>query len=261
MSWLFDVTLVVVVINLITISRNVVSGQHDPHWETGRTGIVHLFEWKFKDIADECERFLAPAGYAGVQVSPVNEYLVSKDGAWWERYQPISYKIISRSGNIDDFLDMTTRCNRVGVRIYVDVVFNHMAAPGENIYGTGGSKADPLARLFPAVPYTRGDFNPSCAIQDYGNPVQVRNCELASLPDLNQTLENVRERVVEFLDHLIDLGVAGFRVDACKHMWPEDLKVIFGRMKNLNTLFGFAEGSRPFLFQEVIDLGQEKVSK
>lgn len=34
-----------------------------------RTTMVHLFEWKWNDIALECERFLAPMGYAGVQVS------------------------------------------------------------------------------------------------------------------------------------------------------------------------------------------------
>lgn len=33
-----------------------------------RTGIVQLFEWKFADIATECEQFLGPRGYAGVQV-------------------------------------------------------------------------------------------------------------------------------------------------------------------------------------------------
>lgn len=32
-------------------------------------------------------------------------------------------------------------------------------------------------------------------------------------------------------------------------------------MKNLNTSHGFAEGSRPFIFQEVIDLGGEGISK
>lgn len=35
-------------------------------------------------------------------------------------------------------------------------------------------------------------------------------------------------------------------------MWPEDLEHIFGRLHNLNTAFGFASNSRPFIFQEVI---------
>ncbi|GFV88702.1 hypothetical protein TNCV_3354541 [Trichonephila clavipes] len=34
----------------------------------GRTTIVHLFEWKWNDIADECEQFLGPYGYGGVQL-------------------------------------------------------------------------------------------------------------------------------------------------------------------------------------------------
>lgn len=42
--------------------------QKDPNFVTGRNGIVHLFEWKWNDIALECERFLAPNGFAGVQV-------------------------------------------------------------------------------------------------------------------------------------------------------------------------------------------------
>lgn len=44
------------------------SAQHNPNQWDNRSGIVHLFEWKWNDIANECERFLAPAGYAGVQV-------------------------------------------------------------------------------------------------------------------------------------------------------------------------------------------------
>jgi alpha-amylase len=46
-----------------------IHAQKDPNIVNGRSGIVHLFEWKFSDIADECERFLAPKGFAGVQVS------------------------------------------------------------------------------------------------------------------------------------------------------------------------------------------------
>jgi alpha-amylase len=46
-----------------------IHAQKDPNTVPGRSAIVHLFEWKFSDIAAECVRFLAPRGYAGVQVS------------------------------------------------------------------------------------------------------------------------------------------------------------------------------------------------
>jgi len=42
---------------------------YEPQTWPDRVGIVHLFEWKWLDIAKECEDFLAPKGYAGVQVS------------------------------------------------------------------------------------------------------------------------------------------------------------------------------------------------
>ena len=40
----------------------------DPNAAANRQTAVHLFEWKWTDIAMECERFLGPYGYAGVQV-------------------------------------------------------------------------------------------------------------------------------------------------------------------------------------------------
>lgn len=45
------------------------TAQKDPNWWDDRNTIVHLFEWPYKDIAAECERFLSEKGYAGVQVN------------------------------------------------------------------------------------------------------------------------------------------------------------------------------------------------
>lgn len=71
----------------------------------------------------------------------------------------------------------------------------------------------------------------------------------------------MRDKIVEYMNKLISLGVAGFRVDAVKHMWPGDLQNIFGRLNNLNATYGFPANSRPFITQEVIDLGGEAISK
>lgn len=152
---------------------------------------------------------------------------------------------------------MIKRCNAVGVRIYADAVINHMT--GKAGYGYSGSPAFYDNTSFPAVPYTSDDFNPGCGIDDYSNLHQVRNCWLAGLSDLNQNVEWVREKISDYMNDLIDLGVAGFRIDAAKHMWPEDLDNIYGRLNNLNTKHGFSSNTRPFIYQEVIDLGTEGV--
>ena len=41
----------------------------DPHCVNNKQVMVHLFEWKWSDIALECERYLAPNNFCGVQVS------------------------------------------------------------------------------------------------------------------------------------------------------------------------------------------------
>lgn len=46
----------------------IANAQFDLHQWPNRSAIVHLFEWKWTDIADECERYLGPNGFAGVQV-------------------------------------------------------------------------------------------------------------------------------------------------------------------------------------------------
>ncbi|KAG5676206.1 hypothetical protein PVAND_006055 [Polypedilum vanderplanki] len=236
-----------------------VNAQWDTHWWSGRSGIVHLFEWKWNDIANECETFLAPNGYAGVQTSPPSENLVIGNRPWWERYQPVSYHLNTRSGDRNAFADMVRRCNAVGIRIYPDVVINHMAA-GDG-YGTGGSESRVSQLSFPAVPYGSNDFNPRCDITNYNDPYQVRNCWLVGLSDLKTGSDYVRQKIADFLNDLISLGVAGFRIDAVKHMWPADVQNIVSRLNNLNTNHGFPANARPFITQEVIDLGGEAIKK
>lgn len=45
------------------------AAHNDPHYVPGHDGMVHLFEWKWPDVAAECENFLGPMGFGGVQVS------------------------------------------------------------------------------------------------------------------------------------------------------------------------------------------------
>lgn len=224
------------------------------------TSFVHLFEWKYDDIGDECERFLGPVGYKAVQVSPVQENVISEGRPWWERYQPISYGLDTRSGNETSFGRMIERCAAVGIGVYVDIVFNHVTGKVGKVIGTGGSVADTDTLDFPAIPFNASDFHTRCPIKDYNNPIEVRNCELVGLPDLNQSITAVREKIVDFMNHLLELGVAGFRVDAAKHMWPADLEVIYGRLHNLSTKY-FAAGKRAYIYQEVIDQGNEAIKK
>src|SRR5690348_7775230 len=97
---------------------------------------VHLFEWRWADVALECEEVLAPFGYRAVQISPPQEAAVIAGAPWWQRYQPVSYSVErSRSGTRAELANMIARCRAVGVDVYVDAVVNHMTAGA----GTGSN--------------------------------------------------------------------------------------------------------------------------
>jgi alpha-amylase len=208
---------------------------------------VQLFEWKWTDVAAECERVLGPAGYAAVQVSPPQEHSIVPGYPWAERYQPVSYSIArSRSGDSAQFVDMVQRCHAAGVGIYVDAVINHMTnypSPGVGSNGTAYTKYD-----YPGL-YTPSDFHPPCTVSDYTDAANVQDCELLGLPDLNTGLPSVRQKIASYLVTLARLGVAGFRIDAAKHIQQVELDDIFTLVDS--TLA--AEGRPlPYYFLEVI---------
>ncbi|XP_022105424.1 uncharacterized protein LOC110987206 [Acanthaster planci] len=229
----------------------------NPHMEKGRHVMVNLMSWKWKDVAEECERYLGPNGFGGVQVSPPNEHAVLPNQPWWQRYLPVSYELQSRSGTEEELRDMVKRCNEAGVRIYANAVINHMAN-GEMAEGSAGNPYDPETLSFPKAPYTAQDFsvyNQKCPrksgnIDDYKNEEEIRNCNLAGLPDLDTSIYHVRYTIAEYMNKLIDIGIAGFHVSNAENIWPNDLAAIYKKLRDLNEIF-FEAGSRPFLFQEV----------
>lgn len=228
-----------------------------------RTVFVHLFEWKWSDVALECEKFLGPKGFSAVQVSPPNEHIdhrspnISYPYAWWARYQPVTYDLTSRSGSLNEFKNMVQRCNAVGVDIYVDAVINHMA--DQTGVGVAGSTFNRASLSYPA--FSAQDFHGACVIQDSDyqwsddsgvrqqRANNIRNCQLGGLPDLNTGKEYVRQTIANYLQGLVDMGVKGFRIDAAKHMHPADIDNILDRVRG-----------NFYVFQEVIDPGYQPVS-
>mmetsp|Transcript_4920 Transcript_4920/g.14316 ORF Transcript_4920/g.14316 Transcript_4920/m.14316 type:complete len:576 (+) Transcript_4920:123-1850(+) len=199
---------------------------------------VFLFEWSWQDIAKECEEWLGPKGFTAVLVSPPNEHTVGE--SWYRRYQPVSYNLTSRSGNQEQFVDMVKRCQKAGVGIYADAVFNH-CAPMSGV-GVGGSTFG--SRTYPL--YGPQDFHhlgpdssTNCGVSNYNDLKNVQYCDLQGMPDLCTSCPKVQETVAAYINHMAELGVAGFRVDAAKHMDPGELG---GLLQKVNSsLFWFLE--------------------
>ncbi|KAJ7208225.1 glycoside hydrolase [Mycena pura] len=205
-----------------------------------KTVIIQMFEWTWNSIAAECSSFIGPAGYGFVQVSPPQEHITGSQ--WWTDYQPVSYILTSKRGNQAQFQSMVNACHAAGVKVIADTLFNHMAGIDSGT-GTGGSSFTHYN--YPGI-YQTQDFHhcglePGDDIVNYDNRVEVQTCELDNLADLATDTDYVRGELATYANHLLSLGVDGFRLDAAKHMPATDIANILSRLT-----------SKPYISQEVI---------
>lgn len=188
--------------------------------------IVTAFQQNWKSIAQECKTTYGPEGVSYVQVSPPNEHV--RGTQWWTSYQPVSYKLKSKLGDKDGFKKMITTCKDAGVGIIADAVINHMTGAGDtHTEGVGGSQYSAKDQSFPDAGYKKDDFHQDARnIEHYNNAEEVWNRRLVGLLDLDTSKQNVRETLGKYFAHLLKLGVAGFRIDAVKHISPTDMAAI-----------------------------------
>lgn len=213
-----------------------------------KKAIASLFGWNWDSISNECS-WLGSAGYGYVQVGTAMEHIAGDQ--WWTDYQAVSYKIQSKRGSRTQFASMVSNCHSHGVKVIVDVVFNHMAGidGGTGVAGTQFSHFN-----YPGL-YQNGDFHhcgltPNDQIQDFNNEQQVETCMLDNLADLNTESTSVRAKIVAHGNDLISLGVDGLRIDAAKHIAPASLSAIVSKL------------SKPvYITQEVVDSGSTWVDK
>lgn len=197
--------------------------------------VLHAFNWRYDDVAARAAE-IRQLGYAGVLVSSP---LKTEGPQWWARYQPQDYRVIdSPLGDTEAFERMSAALELRGIRLYADLVLNHMANESSQRsdldYPSARVRAqyaaDPARwqrqRLFGDLSqplFTAADFHPAVCITNYSSVAEVQTGRLCGgagdtgLPDL-QGSPRVIAAQRQYVAALIALGVDGFRLDAAKHM-------------------------------------------
>ena len=239
---------------IITQSRKFNKGQ--------KGAIVELFGWPYDDIAEECE-FLSHAGYLGLKVFTPNEHLQSVDAVeggvlnpWWYGTQTVSYKFESRYGNKKQLKKMINKCRSKNVRVYAEVVINHMTGEGNDCYdnhcdnqpekrGSGGSPFWTFGNInennpytnqkfqneYPSIPYFPSDFHCFGEIVDWDDPIQLCNGYLVGLVDVNTEKEYPRQRIADFFTELISIGFSGISIPNVRHIPSFSMAQILKKFK------------------------------
>ncbi|VDB96842.1 unnamed protein product [Peniophora sp. CBMAI 1063] len=195
--------------------------------------IAQMFEWTWDSIAAECTNFLGPAGYGFVQASPAQEHV--QGSQWWTDYQPVSYILTSKRGNEAQYKNMIDTCATAGVGIIADTLFNHMAGQDS---GTGTAGSSFTKYNYPGL-YSTNDFHhcglePNDQIVNWDNEQEVWTCELSGLADLATDTTYVQQTLAGYANHLLSLGVKGFRLDAAKDIDPANIRAILNLLSTQN---------------------------
>ncbi|WP_241519614.1 alpha-amylase [Bifidobacterium callitrichidarum] len=202
--------------------------------------IVVAFQTNWNSVARECTETYGPEGVGYVQVSPPQETITGAQ--WWTSYQPVSYRLDSKLGTEAEFKAMIKTCKAAGVGVIADAVVNHMAGADQSGAGVAGSSFD-NAGNFPAVPYTSANFHDCTAnVSNYNDADNVQNCRITGLQDLDTGQEYVQDKLAGYMAGLLDMGVAGFRVDAVKHIAAKDVAAIKAKLaektgRNADSIF------------------------
>jgi alpha-amylase len=203
--------------------------------------ILHAFDWHYADIADNAQK-IAGFGYGAVLIPPP---LYSRDDDsgkdWWQRYQPKDYRILrSYLGNKAELVHAIAALHGDGVRVYADIVFNHMANeyrpdhynfPGDaelKRYRREREKfeRDRLYGYLDVGLFSPWDFNKDGNIQNWMDLHEATEHSLSGLPDLHLN-QWVIDQQQTCLRELGRMQLDGYRVDAIKHMPENHIKSVF----------------------------------
>lgn len=149
-----------------------------------------------------------------------------------------------------------------GLRVYADAVVNHMTGGGNDVskhrnsngcvYWDGEYKHSSINSThnspfytpcctyttnhrgepnnvleFPGVHYGPIDFH----CNSWNDQNILKTGWLSGLSDLDTSTDYVRQRICDYFVDLLSIGFSGFRVDAAKHIHPDDLAFIFAKIK------------------------------
>jgi alpha-amylase len=190
---------------------------------------IQMFGWSWPALEAECKNTIGPNGIDWILTLPPQDHITGS--AWWTHYQPTSYSLNSSAGNSSEFASMVSVCNTAGVKVITDAVLNHMAG-GSGVSFDGKSyEFGTYQNLFKPNDFHFGlpTSDPHYCADDISNWDAFRertDCQFPGLPDLATEKPEVRQKIADFLNSQLELGVSGFRLDAAKHMPPADIAAI-----------------------------------
>lgn len=233
--------------------------------------ILQAWNWSYKNVIANLET-VAEQGFTTIQVSPPNEIKMPTKGVhvceldnsngWWMFYQPAGFQLNESTDNAlgvkAEFVEMCEKAHKIGLKILVDAVINHMGTDDTHTGVYNNDSTDPMdhvndrAKLFePEILAAKAFHTPwiDCKyVENLGQQMPQYNSNnkpildsngnnvyggsasyyditqsitqhcTSGLPDLDTSKTVVQKAIYDYLAELVEAGADGFRIDAAKHI-------------------------------------------
>lgn len=165
--------------------------------------ILHCFDWKLSDIKTSLPD-IAEAGFVAVQISPMQSN-VPTGRNWSDLYRPYDFAVADKQNGLGTPAQLKSLCDeadKYGIKVIVDVVFNHVDRPGyhDKWWDTNGRLRSTTSNV------------------NYGNRHSITNDLIGDFPEVNSEDPEVAARGKAYIEELKSYGVKGVRFDAAKHV-------------------------------------------
>lgn len=187
--------------------------------------ILHCFDWKMSDVKSAMAN-IAASGFGAVQISPLQR-TVSASDAWYDAYRPYDFTFKqSVFGSQADLTSLCAEADKYGVKVIVDVVFNHVDNSGYH-----DTWWDSNSRL-----------RSSTTGCNYNNRNSITHDRMGDYPDVNSESSEVAARAKAYIELLKSCGVDGIRFDAAKHIaLPSESCDFWSTVTSVSDLYYYGE--------------------
>ena len=200
-----------------------------------------IFVWSFADsdgdgigdlngVTSKLD-YIKDLGFNGIWFMPINK------GTSYHKYDVEDYYDIDpQFGTLEDFQNLLNKAHEKGINIIMDLVVNHSSSNNQ--------------WFLDAVDYIKENGEAGGEYGDYYNFTQspankyynIRGTSYyyeaqfqSGMPDLNLDSENVRNEIVNIMKYWLDMGVDGFRLDACTSFYSNNDDACIDFLEWLNT--------------------------
>lgn len=188
--------------------------------------VLHLLQWRLTDIIENLET-IKSQGFDAIQVSPMQGTVEGEE--WWKLFQNTNFKIgNTQIGSRHDLKQLCEKSHKVGLDVYVDVLFHNVACAKDEDGLVPHPKVEPEILVY---------VLDRPKVKNWNDRYDTTH-NSTGLPMCDYFDEGYQRLCIKYLRDLESCGVDGFRVDQLKHFaTPEEgsdfIPNVFGEFDNL----------------------------